>query len=510
MPFTELPLDIYFNFCYFLDPLDIIALGQTCSSLRTVSQERTVWVEALKRSCDENQILSTTFNPRKMSLNEIKHASTAPSRVLSKICKGPPIDAGNGPLAHQLHSTHAISLDTIGQGIFRRVCLVPGGRLLLAYVDGEIILYDLQVGQPVSSKGAPLRIKHSNDLSFMPCPSPDGKELRVVMSQSLPNPQSGTEISVFCFIFDHKQNDGGASVQVVLHSAILSAWATTFGYGPYTTSGDLIIFCDHDQVSHQKILGIWNCIENTFAGWLIPIERYREVFLDRNYIVLVTEESLHYWEIPPLVPQPKGRIQGPIQNPPPTFSVPLSFSDPVSSMPRRGRPEVYCARLFDWYNTFGRLSSFDFLMETPKYEAFTKFTLPLYGSVFSDPAAATQLPPSPPHSVTMFKKKISDEDRVGGMSSVSVSPYSLCNGWTIKTFMEDGRVFVTAEEKVKRRGKAEPVVELVLPEGFQNAVDPHYALARREFYFDPVSGRLAYLADGSTRIVVVDYLTYPQ
>ncbi|PPQ69767.1 hypothetical protein CVT24_002979 [Panaeolus cyanescens] len=61
MKFTDLPLDIHILIFTLLQPLDIIALGQTCSTIRELSHTRFVWTTLLQRCVARNGLGRHTF-----------------------------------------------------------------------------------------------------------------------------------------------------------------------------------------------------------------------------------------------------------------------------------------------------------------------------------------------------------------------------------------------------------------------------------------------------------------
>ncbi|KAF9052064.1 hypothetical protein BJ165DRAFT_1591832 [Panaeolus papilionaceus] len=516
MKLLDLPLDVYVYLCCFIDPLDIISLSQTCSKLRVSSHERHIWTSALKTMCHRNLIPATTFKTAELSVEELKHSSTAPSRLLSKILKGSTITLD----ATVLPSLCPQSVFKIYTGHplreFSRACLIPGGRFLLAYDGASLILHDLGTSKPVTLKGDRLLIDGGEDFLFTPCSDPINGEIRVLMSKSREHgstwsSDSAEEIVVIRFIFDDEENRFAAVVFQRISSVALKS---TIGRGPFTLVKDLVIF--RGLYNDNTTLGVWNYMENTFAIWNICPGMYREIFLDGSHIALITPSSLIYWKIPPLKPVtttqselveeilPARRI---------TLEWPEGYDQNFLGSTSR------CTRLYDWYDTFKTLDSFNLLVNIEQRWQLVRFSIPQTDFSTSDTTTDVEAE-TPSLKVTVRSTAhLPSEDSRGGHGQgplLTLGSSFLCNGWHVQPVLQGDKLYVYASpgsDAVTQsiaEEKADHIVELTLPRDGLKVTTTDNMLSRRYFNFDPISGRLAYIPEGSpSRILIVDYLKYP-
>lgn len=135
-----------------------------------------------------------------MDLEELQDVATAPSRVLLNLRKGSTIDVDVDrtkpiPASMYTHTTYLIRASDLQHDprvdyesqnrkdwrYFEHVWVIPGGRFILAYTNGEVLLYDLRRLTPLKYRGQPLRVPCAETRLGIPSPSVDGREIRLAI-----------------------------------------------------------------------------------------------------------------------------------------------------------------------------------------------------------------------------------------------------------------------------------------------------------------------------------------
>ncbi|PPR06369.1 hypothetical protein CVT24_002482 [Panaeolus cyanescens] len=261
MPFHDLPPDVYFTICSFLDALDILALGQTCTILRSATEERSVWLTALNHAMSQNQIFAGTYSGHlALDLETLKDAATAPSRVLNKLLQGGPTDLPErNPPVLKYKKKHVIS---------------------------------------------------TADLDRDPDDAEGDDEV----------PESGgsvAEISIMRFMMEDQP-----PIVKCQTTKLEVARASDPEY--FTVVGDLFIYTyiPPGQAFVTFIVNVWNFMEDTFASWSTPFDFFLELFYDDGHVVMIEQNSFRGWKIPPLHPR-RGQGPIPVQTIPETFKIPI-------------------------------------------------------------------------------------------------------------------------------------------------------------------------------------------
>ncbi|KAF6764471.1 hypothetical protein DFP72DRAFT_423404 [Ephemerocybe angulata] len=161
----------------FLGPTDILSMRKTCRMMHRVTKYRVVWLEALERICEQYGIFKPTFPVEEMSLLELEHASTGPSRFLraakmqtEEECLRPYLT--RIPQLRQARSSHDSSS-------YNALHLVPGGRFLFTSGRNTVCLFDLGYNMNVPVKPFPLAtLKDFGELRAV-APTTNGKELLI-------------------------------------------------------------------------------------------------------------------------------------------------------------------------------------------------------------------------------------------------------------------------------------------------------------------------------------------
>ncbi|PPR06368.1 hypothetical protein CVT24_002481 [Panaeolus cyanescens] len=496
-------------------PPDCEQRGQTCSTVRSSINTRSIWIAALKYASHKSLIFSKTFKYEIMGVDELKHASTAPQRMLKKIHTGVPLDTHDPNITHLLSHSHFLigapepqSNNATG---FARMSLVPGGRLLVAYTLHELFIYDLTVGKPVEIDGAPLRISHSANVGFLLSPSLDGQQLRLFDAK---RDLTSAEISVFSIQYD---NDS-ALPSVVRYTLTLEGEQRSIGVDAYTIVGDLVLFISPCRRGHNDgfMISAWNYVEDTVASWVISNEFYDEVFIHGQYVCTVTEETVQFWPLPPMVSR-RDEPNCTMQEIEMAFELPLTSA--ATSIGDRVGDIGSCTKLADWYNNFEPPTGLDFIASTYTDHRFLSYALPEEAVNIGNRSTA---PLELSHAVVP-RRHYPSSDGNSWNDCLNTSSYALCHGHIVKPFTisaQYSRIFLsTSLPHISSNPSGEAtgngrdlVVELMLP-GLASTrpfvVDNELRVKKWDFCFDPMSGRLAYLTHDRQSICVVDYLRYP-
>lgn len=119
---------------------------QCCKKLHQVSNERIVWINALRNVCSQHGVSPVTFPVDQMTLLELEAAATSHYRFNSRLWNGLTDDEEVlEPEAIRVLALSPRSHPSIASvGNFTNVKLIPGGRFLLTATDvGLIQLWDL-------------------------------------------------------------------------------------------------------------------------------------------------------------------------------------------------------------------------------------------------------------------------------------------------------------------------------------------------------------------------------
>ncbi|KAF9052132.1 hypothetical protein BJ165DRAFT_931112 [Panaeolus papilionaceus] len=507
MTLVNLPLDIHISICFFLDARSILSMGQTCSHLRTVTRERTVWITTLQQTCFQNHIPNATFQLHSMSLEELQHAATAPLRILSKISLGkfrdpetekPPVLPYRSQIILQVSDPSPNAEGNHISRFFREFILVPGGRFLLAYSPDEVILFDLNrpdLQPPHVVARVPFP---DDDYTFVSAPSRDRDEIRVAVSRGV-----GThiELCILRFIFD---SDTGIPT-VKQHTTKLPTYEQSDTL-PYTLVGDVFIsLYDDNDDNKRTILLSWNFVQDLSVKWAVRRQVYKEVFLDGERVILVTESSIQGYVLPTLRPK---NDDASIQLHDPLFSHSLLSDDfPVHASP-------ICIRILDWYNNSEALSFFRFVILPPRPRDMVSLSVQSHSDGWDvDKPELQVFHPS----LGCLDSDVTEQPV--DMWDLSWCPFRFCNGYSVESFFVKERCLVSSTSTSRPNDQTEAVfcgVELQTPSSNPFDYPLNYLhLSESFFAFDPFSGRLAYISNSPDwmihpRIVVLDYLKTPE
>ncbi|KDQ32021.1 hypothetical protein PLEOSDRAFT_1034484, partial [Pleurotus ostreatus PC15] len=122
------------------------------------TQERIVWVKSLRHFCYDFHVCVSLFPIEHMSVRQLEHAVTAPTRFLRRLLQD--LSAGNiRPV-----STRILSPPDLTSSPINDVKLVTGGRLLIATAAGyqELQIWDLGFSPASVISPRPVLVKRTN------------------------------------------------------------------------------------------------------------------------------------------------------------------------------------------------------------------------------------------------------------------------------------------------------------------------------------------------------------
>ncbi|KAF6764476.1 hypothetical protein DFP72DRAFT_1130352 [Ephemerocybe angulata] len=265
----RLSSEIIMQILRFLGPKDILSMRKTCRMMHTVTKDRVVWLEALKRICEQYGIFKPTFPMEGMSLLELEHASTGPTRFLNGVKKHEPETwvrpyLTRMPQLRESRSSHDSSYSNA-------VHLVPGGRFLFTSGRNDICLFDLGYSMNVPVKPFPIAtLKDFGELEAV-APTTNGKELLIA---TIKRPPPGAPASVILYIHQIKPNR---------QSKDLKFWCKgqmeMNGLQAHSFIGDVHLTSTHTIFRCNQEFILWNWGGNTGCRW--PTSN---VFLRANYM----------------------------------------------------------------------------------------------------------------------------------------------------------------------------------------------------------------------------------
>ncbi|KAJ3526579.1 hypothetical protein NMY22_g10109 [Coprinellus aureogranulatus] len=170
----SLSQDLWGHVALYLDPVDIVSIRETCSSLHAVSRQRFIWLEMARRTCEENGLFKASFPLEKMSDAELEHLALSPTKFEKLVTgrNGLRLIPAHVSVFKLQHEDDVIDTDTI--------FMIPGGRYLITRrPEVGIYLWDLGYNaRPASS----CSIRHlpigKPFVLHAPVPTPDGKGVR--------------------------------------------------------------------------------------------------------------------------------------------------------------------------------------------------------------------------------------------------------------------------------------------------------------------------------------------
>ncbi|KAF5329988.1 hypothetical protein D9611_010420 [Ephemerocybe angulata] len=129
---NEVPPDIWREIAELLNPIDVVALGETCRALHEATAERTLWMNLLKAMCMEYDLFLPSYPIDEMSATQLRRAALGPHLWTQRVYKHA---VSPNVSLHDLGTNVLPPVSTIpfyGRLKYElRRHLVPGGRFLI-------------------------------------------------------------------------------------------------------------------------------------------------------------------------------------------------------------------------------------------------------------------------------------------------------------------------------------------------------------------------------------------
>ncbi|KAL1725065.1 hypothetical protein EV714DRAFT_288135 [Schizophyllum commune] len=309
-----LTLDLLLVITEYLLPEDIISLRKTCRSFLWLTQSRSIWMTAVRTMCSRNLVFRANFDLANMSLEELEHAATAPSRflrLLHKHASTSPSAVTMKPLAKRtllmrLPETVTSSSPLAEHDGFTVICLVPGGRFLAATSERHFHVWDLGRSGYERMKPLPVFFQGLRELAgtqqgdaepsfalFTVCESRQAGKFVAVLTSSGPRSHGALVLEL------HFSTTTSDLIDVQTVGIIHLNWKSDTVI--MDVSEDLVILDEHDLDTAVTL--IWNYRKNAL-GSLPALDDPPNVakFLPSgNSVALAYYGRLHVYRIPPLV-----------------------------------------------------------------------------------------------------------------------------------------------------------------------------------------------------------------
>ncbi|KAJ6487826.1 hypothetical protein C8R45DRAFT_994455 [Mycena sanguinolenta] len=141
---NEFPVDTLIHIQRFMSALDIITLRQCSKLMKAATSHRTVWLDALRRVCAAHEVSVLTYPLQNMSLRELEHAATSPSRFIAQISKQRPDEEHIPAFCTRFFNPRLPKAVAGSYGETDSMRLIPGGRYLVTATNSaRISVWDL-------------------------------------------------------------------------------------------------------------------------------------------------------------------------------------------------------------------------------------------------------------------------------------------------------------------------------------------------------------------------------
>ncbi|KAI4527959.1 hypothetical protein K525DRAFT_185508 [Schizophyllum commune Loenen D] len=321
--FTEfLTLDLLLVITEYLLPEDIVSLRKTCRSFLWLTQSRSIWMTAVRMMCARNLVFRANFDVENMSLEELEHAATAPSRFLRLLQKHASTSQSEvtiKPLAKRtllmrLPETVTSSSPLAEHDGFTVICLVPGGRFLAATSERHFHVWDLGRSGYERMKPLPIYCRGLRELAgtqrsdaepsfalFSVCESRQAGKFVAVLTSSSPRSHGALVLELHFSVVTSDLI--GVQTVGIIHLNWKSDTVIM------DVSEDLMILDENDPDTAVTL--IWNYRENALGSLpaLDDPPNIAKVLPSGNSVALAYDGRLHVYRIPPLV-----SVDGPLSS----------------------------------------------------------------------------------------------------------------------------------------------------------------------------------------------------
>ncbi|KAF7316460.1 F-box domain-containing protein [Mycena indigotica] len=286
--FKELPVDVLIHVLSFLPASDLLSLRRVCRFLRAVTNERSVWINALRSYCKQHNVYGSSFPVAEMSNGELKSAATGCTRFnahMRRVFALSPADNSEiAPLA-----TRVLQNPLEPREEFDNLRFVPGGRFVLSSHQNLVRVWDAgtQGGTPVVGPIASYEI-------------PAITRIRSVRTRASPVAQDEILV-VVTSVLDH--------FAFRLHVFRFRPTACPPKLEPFCEDLVLPIFDDvpiflgstnrHIAVATNSRVLLWNIVKDTWVCWEQPHTHLEDaIYVCDNHIVTIRADSAEVYLSP--------------------------------------------------------------------------------------------------------------------------------------------------------------------------------------------------------------------
>ncbi|KAF8801190.1 hypothetical protein BYT27DRAFT_7342089 [Phlegmacium glaucopus] len=469
MALVDIGLDLQMIICTFLHPSDILSLRKTCKTLQLATRQRLIWIDALHRVCLENTLFLPSFPIPDMSDVELERAAIAPRRWI-ELSASFSTEGVSGSEARLSPTATRIINDPFENGpeggsANTKLIIVPGGRYMVVYSRNGLGIWDLGYMSSADCKLiallGPEASSHLGDVHA----TPDGMGLVIFLLRRYKNNCSCYEI--------YPQSETPQLTQIA---------HLDFAYSRYRyILSDNIIW--YTPLPHEIIFRVWDYRLNASVSFTAEVDVAKvdynmRVLITKTAIVVLHEEGIWIWAIPPLA-QPANFDHENLARLPPLIR--LKFPDGLALHPE---PPTWIT-MSSWY--FGSSQPLYFDMVHAGHLRLQRFKL----IIKPDLSDATL------HFINTLQLNAHDSEDMGTPSTSNICDDILVCFWD--TFNQygvyTGSIISHPTNTISHRDPS--VLSMLLP---LDGCGHSHSLC-------PASGRLVHLDWGDIdRIVVFDFL----
>ncbi|KAF8801209.1 hypothetical protein BYT27DRAFT_7198532 [Phlegmacium glaucopus] len=330
MALVDIGLDLQIVICTFLHPSDILSLHKvckTCKTLQLATRQRSIWIDALHRVCLQNTLFLPSFPIPDMSDVELERAAIAPRRWIELFASSSTQGVSGSAARLSPTATRIINDPFEKNGPDGRDCtkliLVPGGRYMVGYSLNGLRVWDLGY---MSSADCKLIASHGSESGasfylYDVRATPDGMGLIIFLLRRYGNNCSCYEI--------YPQSETPQLTLIALLD--FNLFCPPYRY----IFSDNIVIC-YDVLQKEIIFRVWDYRLNASVSFTAEVDvaklRYdnMRVLIIKTAIVILHEEGIWIWAIPPLA-QPANFDHENLARLPPLIR--LNFPDGVALHP---------------------------------------------------------------------------------------------------------------------------------------------------------------------------------
>ncbi|KAF5330237.1 hypothetical protein D9611_010626 [Ephemerocybe angulata] len=278
--------EIIMDILRFLCPTDIISMRKTCRMMHRITKCRVVWLEALERVCDKYGIFKPTFPMEEMSILELEHASTGPTRFLDGVKRYQPEESVRPYLTRtpQLRRERS-SYDSFVYDAFQ---LVPGGRFLFTSAIDTVCLFDLGYNMNVPVKPSPLAVLDNFGELRAIAPTRNRKKLLVAtLKWSLP----GTPLSRILYIHQINPNRRGQGLKFHCKGSL-----ELHRPQDATLMGDMHLTSTFVFFKRTQEFILWDWARNRGCRWPATTVHYTQFYVFKDTLLAggLNDHTYHY------------------------------------------------------------------------------------------------------------------------------------------------------------------------------------------------------------------------